>query len=127
MPRWGRGSTGWIYPASHLLKADIRPFFQDLIPLDEDYKSAFHGFEYRLGLIQENVGDGRRGLCALSGEYVGENGWSWEDRDVPLVENALRKAAERSRDWPWTDYLGGDLDQALVSHREVLKHYRGRW
>lgn len=53
MPRWGQRHPGWIYPASHILKADIRQFFEDLIPLDDDYFAVFHGFEYRLGLIQE--------------------------------------------------------------------------
>lgn len=127
MPRWGEKHPGWIYPASHLLKADIRPFFEDLIPLDSDYASAFHGYEYRLGLIQENRGEGLHGDRAVSGEYVGERQWSGEDPDVPLVELAFRKAAERSHDWPWTSYLDGeDLDQALITHREVLKHYRSR-
>ena len=128
MPRWGEGHPGWIYPASHLLKADIRPYFENLIPLDADYTATFHGYEYRLGLIQENRGDGLRGYRAMSGEYVGETGWSWEDRDVPFAELAFREAAERSQEWPWADFLDGDdLDQTLINHREVLKHYRGRW
>lgn len=127
MPRWGEGHPGWTYPSSHILKADIRRFLQDLIPLETDYIAAFHGYEYRLGLIQEHRDD-CRGFRAVSGEYVGEGQWSWNDRDVPLVELAFREAADRSRDWPWVDYLGGeDLDQTFLSHREVLKHYRNRW
>lgn len=125
MPRWGKGHSGWIYPHSHVLKADTRRFFDDLVPLDDDYAVAFHGFEYRLGLIQEKrvVGTGYR---ALSGEYVGERQWSWNGE--PLIESSFREAAARSEDWPWTDYLGGDsLDQALIEHREVLKHYRSRF
>ncbi|MDN4161079.1 SIR2 family protein [Nocardioides abyssi] len=122
MPRWNGGR--WLYPASHVLKADIRRFFEDLIPLDADYRTAIHGYEYRLGLIQEQRQDGR-GYRALSGEYVGENQWSWDERDVPLVELAFRAAADRSRDWPWADFLGGSsLDQVLIDHREVLKHYK---
>ena len=65
----------------------------------------------------------------MSGEYVGERGWSWDDGGVPLTEVAFRKQGERSRNWPWNDYLGGaeQPDQALVAHREVLKQYRGRF
>ena len=40
-----------VYPASHLLKADLRRFFDQLIALEADYVEAFHGHEYRLGLI----------------------------------------------------------------------------
>lgn len=127
MPRWGKSHGGWIYPASHVLKADIRPFFIDLIPLEDDFAATFHGYEYRLGLIQENRGEGMRGYRALSGEYVGQNGWSWDEREVPLAELAFREAAERNRDWPWAEFLDGEnLDQALIDHREVLKHYRSR-
>lgn len=127
MPRWGDRHGGWIYPASHVLKADTRRFFDDLILLDEDYATAFHGYEYRLGLIQEKHQDGI-GYRALSGEYVGERQWAWDDPDVPLAERAFREAAARSQEWPWAEYLGGDsLDQTLIEHREVLKHYRSRF
>jgi NAD-dependent SIR2 family protein deacetylase len=125
MPRWA--GTKWHYPASHLLKADVRRFFDDAIPLEGDYVVAFHGYEYRLGLIQENGEAAVGGYRALSGEYVGENGWSFDDRGLPLVELAFRRAGERSRDWPWPAFLGvEDVDRTLISHREVLMHYK-RW
>lgn len=124
MPRWGQGRTGWTYPASHALKADTRRFFSDLIPLDDDYAAAFHGYEYRLGLIQERDHHGL-GFGALRGEYVGQRQWSRDDPDVPLAELSFREAAARSQDWPWPEYLGGDsLDGVLIEHRKVLKHYR---
>lgn len=126
-PRW-EGTT-WIHPASHLLKADIRPFFDNLIPLETEYIQAFHGFEYRLGLIQENVNDDTKWLRALSGEYVGERAWSWGDKEVPLAEIAFRKAIERNASQPWTTFLGGanEIDHVLLAHREILKHYRRSW
>lgn len=127
MARWGEGHPGWIYPASHVLKADTRRFFDDLISLDDEYTAVFHGYEYRLGLIQE-MHAGRIGYRALSGEYVGERQWSWDDHDVPLAELSFREAAVRSQEWPWVEYLGGDgLDRVLIEHREVLKHYRSRF
>ena len=43
--------------------------------------AAGHGFEYRLGLIQERVRT--HSYRAISGEYVGE--WQWKD-DVPVAE-----------------------------------------
>jgi hypothetical protein len=129
MPRWGDGGGRWLYPASHLLKADMRRFFGQYIPLETDYVEAFHGYEYRLGLIQEKEQDGVPGAYrAMSGEYVGEQGWSWDSSDVvPLAELAFRKHGERSRNWPWNQYLGGaeQVHQVLVAHREILKRYRG--
>ncbi|MPV87287.1 hypothetical protein GB882_01295 [Georgenia ruanii] len=123
MPRWE--GQRWLYPASHLLKADIRRFFEPFIPLDADYVEAFHGYEYRLGLIQEHSkGLGR--YRALSGEYAHEDRWSHEG--VPFAEVAFRQAGERSRDWPWPALLQTeDLDIVLTQHREVLAHYRDRF
>lgn len=126
MPRWN--TTRWLYPSSHLLKSDIRRFFENFIPLDSQYRDVFHGYEFRLGLIQEHQNAGTAiSYRALSGEYVGESGWAWGENgeDTPHVELAFRQAAERSRDWPWKDFLEVDnLDETLISHREVLKHYR---
>lgn len=128
MPRWGEGHPGWIYPASHLLKADTRNFFEDLIPLDADFVETFHGYEYRLGLIQESLEGHPGGYRALSGEYIGEQGWSWDDRGIPLAELSFREAANRSSDWPWPEFLKAeDIEEALITHREVLKNYRNRW
>ncbi len=126
MPRWGKDSAGWLYPSSHLLKADIRPFFEDLILDYKDYEETFHGYEYRLGLIQESD-EGAGSYRALDGEYVGRQRWTRDERegDVPRVELAFRAAANRSRNWPWRDFIGeehyGDIIEA---HREVLQHYR---
>lgn len=122
MPRWEGGR--WTYPASHLLKADIRPFFRELVPDDGDFASAFHGVEYRLGLLQEQTEE--RGYRAMPGEYVGELGWTTARTSVPHAEVAFREAGERSRDWPWFERLGGEstYDSALLAHREVLEKYQ---
>jgi hypothetical protein len=119
MPRWTGGR--WLYPASHILKADLREFFAALIPLQTDYERVFHGYEYRLGLLQEAIPGGYR---AASGEYVGERGWSWSEGGVPIAEEQFRDDGSRSRDWPWAEFLGRDIDGALVEHREVLKRYQ---
>lgn len=124
MPRWGEGHPGFIYSASHVLKADLRRFFEDLIPLDDDYSAAFHGFEYRLGLIQEKS-ESSLSFRALSGEYIGGDQWHRGDDNVPLAELSFREAAARSQQSPWSDFLGGDnCDQVLINHRKVLKRHR---
>ena len=122
MPRWGGGR--WTYPVSHLLKMDTRAFFQELIPDDDDFVEAFHGTEYRLGLLQQQTEE--QGYPALSGEYVGERGWTFTRPSVPHAEIAFRAAGERSRDWPWAERLGGieGYDSTLVNHRKVLENYQ---
>lgn len=123
MPRWN--AQKWQYPSSHLLKHDVRSFFEDLIPIPADYNDTFHGYEYRLGLIQENEDQNGGGYRALSGEYVGERGWSWGEEEIPVAEVAFREISAHSRDWPWPNYLeDADLDVSLIAHREILKRYR---
>jgi hypothetical protein len=119
LPRWG--GTRWLYPASHLLVTDLRPYFEGHLSSSADFAQVYHGFEYRLGLIQERT----QGYHALSGEYVGDRAW---DGDVPTTESALRRQLERGRATAWLDYYGGpeELEAALIAQREVLKRYR-RW
>lgn len=119
LPRWE--GTSWFYPVSHLFVTDLRSYFTEAIPVDDDFVAAYRGFEYRIGLLQERT----PGWHAISGEYVGE--WAWRD-DVPIVETAFRKQLERSRSSAWQTFFGGpdELDTALSAHREVLKNYK-RW
>lgn len=125
LPRWNGG--GWKYPLSHLLKADVRAVFTDLIPDDSDYVDAFHGYEYRMSLLHVSTSATySTGYGAMSGEYVGEQGWSWDDRNVPLVEIAFRDAGQRVSDWPWVPLLGGEdgYDQGLIDHRGMLEGFK---
>lgn len=124
MPRWN--TTRWLYPASHLLKTDTRTFFEDLIPLESDYRDAFHGYEYRLGLIQGRQSDSSpMGYQALSGEYVGQNGWTRGESEMPHAEVDFRRVTDLTPASPWSRYLGeDDLEGWLSRHREALKRYR---
>jgi len=126
LPRWNGGS-GWTYPLSHLLKADVRAIFEDLIPDASGYEDTFHGYEYRMSLLHEGTNAAYSGAYrAMPGEYVGERAWSWDDRNVPLAEIAFRDAGQRNSDWPWVRLLGGEAgyDQALIDHRSVLENFK---
>ena len=129
MPKWNE--QRWIYPASHLLKADLRRFFNDTIPNDTDYTESFHGYEYRLGLIQETQQHQPGAYRALSGEYVGESGWTYDKPQVPFAETAFIDHLNRTPDSSWLPFLDPDepettLEQVLERHREVIRHYK-RW
>lgn len=124
MPRWH--GTPWNYPASHLLKNDLRRFFDESIPNEATYTQAFHGYEYRIGLIQQHLQhpDGYS-LPAQAGEFVGERGWTREG--IPHAETEFLRAIER--DPTWWDYLveqPEDLEGHLAAHREVLARYQRR-
>lgn len=110
----------WLYPVSHVLQEDTRRFFTELIPVPDDFKAAFYGFEYRFGLLQSR----QRGYRAISGEYAGE--WAWR-AEVPNAEAQFRRDLERSGGDAWAQALGvGEvtLDEVLVSHRATLARYR---
>lgn len=132
LPRWGTGG-GWTYPISHLLKADTRDALVDLLPADQEdqedaqYIETFHGYEYRMSLIHAVTSEGSDYLYGpMPGEYVGETGWSWEHRDVPLAEIAFRESGDLSIDWPWNDFLSGEdePEMRLVAHREKLAQFK---
>lgn len=119
LPRWA--GTPWVYPVSHLFATDVRAYFTDLIPADDDFETAYRYFEYRFGLIQELI----PGNHAASGEFIGE--WAWRD-EKPLAEAAFRKHLERSRSDAWLTFLGGpeELERVLTEYRDILKGYV-RW
>lgn len=119
LPRWD--GQGWQYPSSHMLATDLRTYFADVFPIDDDFLAAYRGFEYRIGLIQEHT----PGYRAISGEYVGE--WAW-DGDTPKAETTFRRQLARSRSDAWQRYYGGadELEAALLAQREILKRYQ-RW
>jgi len=128
-PRWNN-NNGWIYPASHMLKADLRDVFRDLIPNEDEYTAAAHGFEYRLGLVQHATSDAPGGVGPVYGEYVGQGQWtrSPDDETVPRSEVEFRRSGERTPDWPWPAFVGADvdLDTYLHGYRDVIKKYE-RW
>lgn len=118
LPRWA-GTSRWVYPTSHLFTIEVRCFFADVIP-DDEWEAAYRGFEYRLGLIQEST----NGYHAMSGEYVGD--WAWTG-DHPQAELDLRRRAERGQADAWHEFFQDDgvqLDDALTTHRGVIKRYK---
>ncbi|MDZ5144940.1 SIR2 family protein [Microbacterium testaceum] len=121
LPRW-EGKTRWFYPASHLFKTEMRRFLGDLIPANGDYEEAYHGFEYRIGLIQQRSSE-RYQYPAIAGEYIGETAWIG---DTPTAELALRRQAQRGHAGEWNALFSNmqNLDAGLLEHREVLKRYR---
>ena len=118
LPRWGNSTGRYLYPASHLFSAELRGYFSDTVPGENDFDLVYHGFEYRLGLVQEAT----EGRHAIPGEYVGE--WAW-DGEVPKAENEFRRQLDRGQREVWQSFFGGpdELEQRLIAQRETLKRY----
>lgn len=122
LPRWG--GTQWTYPHSHLIKADVRPYFPDLS--DDEFAEAFHGAEYRIGLLQEHEMRVRQHYNAMPGEFVGESGWTYENPPKPKAELRFRDDERHADEWPWVDLLGGhqEYERALHEYRSLLENYQ---
>lgn len=122
-PRWG--GTSYYYPSSRLFKEAMQTYFIEAVPFKDDFKSIYHEFEYRLGLLQEltrpNDSSWRR---AISGEYVLDMA---RQEGMRQGELDFRRRLTRHSPSAWEKLLpeGTTLDQALAQHRdEVLVHYR---
>jgi hypothetical protein len=127
MPRWGHQRP--LYPASHLLRADLREIFRPLLPDDADYKALNDQFEFRTALVLEATQDVPGAYRAASGEYVGE--WQWlDDGRLRAEAEFVAVAGEADDSWPWWHYVGGPsaMTENLNALREILRGYvRYRW
>jgi hypothetical protein len=125
LPRWS--GTGWQYPTSHLLRADLREVLRPLIAEDDQYVQASNRYEYRVALLQHRRQDITGSYGGAPGEFVGD--YRWVGDVEPLMEADFRSAAEKSdHRWPWWSVLGGNdpaaLDAALTDFREHLNEIR---
>jgi hypothetical protein len=121
LPRWN--GTSWIYPASHLVRADLAELAGSVLRGDEQYKEAVDAVEFRVGLASYKTS----GRLRLDGEFIGERRWI---DSVPRAETAFRAAAARSgSNWPWWSFLETDsaeeVEAFLGTYRaELAKHQR---
>lgn len=124
LPRWG--GTKWLYPMSHLIRADLREVLHPLLPDDEDYRQAVDAYEYRAGLVVHTSQNLPGAYNAAPGEYIGERGWTSGRPDAETDFIAALEQAEG--DWPWWEVVGGPdgWEDTLNSMREVLARHR-RW
>lgn len=124
-----RSGNRWIYPASRLAQEMIAPVTEGLIPQSR-FRRAFHGVEYRWGLVGANLSDGSR---PLPGEHIGETARyaavSTDDGAVFQTEVDFRKSRDLE---PWVALLTElegqpiDLDDYLIDHRTKLQKI-ARW
>ncbi len=107
-PRWS--GQRWLYPPSHLLRADLREVLRPILPDDDDYRWANDRYEYRVALTQYHLQSRPSGYARCTpGEFMGTSpfgGRQWADGQL-LTETDFRAAAEQAGDdWPWWVVLG---------------------
>lgn len=112
----------WLYPASHQLLTTLRNLFDSLIPDDDEFTRAFHGWEYRLSLILSRLGKPDPRPRLYSGEYL--RAFEWADREPPETQTEFGQSANSDRQSIWLEYLGAEnLDEYLQQHAQNLRPY----
>jgi hypothetical protein len=124
LPRWDGNQLK--YPASRMLKEDLRDVLRESVPDDTEYQQVVHSYEYRIGLAQESMQDLPGSYRAARGEYFLDR---WADTGGPEAEMAFRKTAEATGpNWSWWSLVGGQdsLDEHLLAYRETIEELRRR-
>ena len=123
-PRWS--GQRWLYPPSHLLRADLREVLRPILPDEDDYRWANDQYEYRVALTQYHLEPRPVGYArSTPGEFIGTSpfgGRQWADGQ-PLTEADFRGAAgQASDDWPWWAVVGdpSGMDATLTGVRQEL-------
>lgn len=93
----------WLYPASHQLLTTLGDLFDNLIPGQDEFKRAFHGWEYRLSLILSRLGNPDRRARLYSGEYL--IAFEWSDREPPETQTEFGQSVHNDPDSLWLEYL----------------------
>lgn len=121
LPRWN--GQQWLYPPSHLLRADLSDALRDQVPPD-GYAELFDDLEYRVGLVQYIDSEHHH---PAAGEFVGEPRWS-HDAGVQSEQRFRDQAAGAAESWPWWELLKSpaSMEEILAGYREVLVKYQ-RW
>lgn len=125
LPRWGGGS--WLYPASHLLRTDLKGILVDYLGTEDRYRSVTDDVEYRTGLVQHLTYENAAGAYRPNpGEFVGEQSWTGGSESKPTAEVRFIEQIDRRGPGTWAT-LGNDSDwnpDTLDIYREILKSYR---
>ena len=106
-PRWK--GTQWRYPASHLLKEQLRPVMLPLVGDEDSFTTLYHRTEYRTALTQwlGTTGDPLARPPA-PGEYLDRGNWQ-SGKPRLAWERDFRQHADRAN-WAWVAVPDGEPD-----------------
>lgn len=119
MPRWN--GQRWLYPPSHLLRADLRTTLRPYLPDEDDYRTACDRYEYLVAVLLHSVPALYGGSRANPGEFIGELSWTRDGRRRADID-FLERASKAPDDWPWWPVVGGrdNLQKYVTELSEVL-------
>lgn len=108
-PRWS--GQRWLYPASHLLRADLREILRPILPDDDDFRWANDRYEYRVALTQYHLESRPADYARCTpGEFIGTSpfgGRQWVDGQLVTEADFRATAGQAGDDWPWWAVVGG--------------------
>lgn len=113
----------WFYPASVLLRQDLREIIAPFMPDQDEYEQACDDYEYRVALLTQMSQSEPGAYQAGLGLFMGEHSWEWDHPRRPYAEVAFQTRADRADDtWPWWQVVGGRsrLPGVLAELREYL-------
>jgi len=122
-----RFTAKWYYPASVLLREDLREVITPFLPDPEEYEQACDDYEYRVALLTQMSQSEPGAYQAGPGMFMGEVSWEWDQPRRPYAEVAFQARADRADDtWPWWQVVGGrsGLPNVLAELREYLRGMR---
>lgn len=105
-PSWG--GNRWVYPASHLLKEELRLVILPLIGDEDSYIELYHRTEYRTALVQWLAQNKGLQSGPSYGEYIGDQQWRYNESG-PVWEYDFRQHADRGA-WGWAEVAQGEPD-----------------
>lgn len=112
----------WFYPASKFVREDLAELMAPIVG-DEDYDLLHRRAEYRAALACEFGRSRETGGRPPSGEYIGDNMWTWGSDGEPLVAIDFRERGDRTA-WGLRDDNEAEFNEHLSRLNETLKHYR---
>jgi len=115
------GGRKWVYPASRFVREDLADLVAPILG-DEDYDLLHKRAEYRAALAYEFGKTAETWDQPLSGEYVGEQMWTWGNEREPLMAVDFRERGDRAA-WGLRDDNESEFNQHIADLNEVLRSY----
>ncbi len=111
------GMQGRLTPVSEHLYKNLRGYFRDFLPRDEDYKEMFDRFEYLLGLVYADLNR----IEKLNGWFGPFGCFIWRTAhlhpDVFTQDKFASELATEGANWPplKAGLFGGTLERAKTA------------
>jgi hypothetical protein len=118
LPRWGEPMR-YLYPASHLLRQDVREPIRTLLPDDDTYAAACDRLECLASFIAVDAAREPSSHVPWMGEFIVHG--RWMDGDNGLAGHI---ANEIDEEWPMLAAFDNDVERATKAARDTVTYIR---